>query len=48
MTYKYWNYGNNVAIFRVEEVPEHMAFHCKILNLLNAECLAEKQQIPIL
>ena len=23
MTYTYWNSGNDVAIFRVEDVPEH-------------------------
>jgi hypothetical protein len=23
MTYKYWNSRNNVAIFRVENVPDH-------------------------
>ena len=23
MTYKYWNSGNNVAIFRVGDVPDH-------------------------
>ena len=23
MTYKYWNSGNNVAIFRIPDVAEH-------------------------
>jgi hypothetical protein len=33
MTYKYWISGDDVAIFRVGDVPEVWPFHSKVLNI---------------
>jgi hypothetical protein len=35
MTYKYWISGDDVAIFRVGDVPEVWPFHSKVLNITN-------------